>query len=48
MVDVLYFSDLVRMQVQDIKFCEVLQVSNPLNVVFTKHQNSESGHCVQV
>ena len=36
------------MQVQDIKFCEVLQVSNPLNVIFTKHQNSESGHCVQV
>jgi hypothetical protein len=41
-VDVLYFSDFIRVQVEHIEFVQVLQVSDSLDVVLTEHENSKS------
>jgi len=36
------------MQIQHIKFGQVLQISDPFDVVFTKHEHSERGDSVQM
>jgi hypothetical protein len=48
MVDVFYLCYLIWVQVQNIQFIQVLQISNPLDVVLTKHQHSKGGDCVKM
>ena len=36
------------MQIQYIKFGQVLQISDPFDVVFTKHEHSKRGDRVQM
>jgi len=40
MVDIFNFRDFVGMQVQNIKFGKVLEISNSFDIVLTKHKHS--------
>ena len=48
MVDVFDFGNLIRVKVKDIELVQVLQVSNPLNVVLSEHENSQGRYSMQV
>jgi hypothetical protein len=48
MADVFNLGNFIRMQVQNIQLCQILQISNSFDIVFTKHQDSESRHRMQV
>lgn len=48
MADVFNLCNFIRMQIKDIQLRQILQISNPLDVVFAQHEHSESRHRMQV
>ena len=48
MIDVFNLCDFIRVQVQNVKLVQVLQVSYSLYIVFTEHENPKGGDRMQM
>lgn len=48
MVDVLYFVNLVAVQVKHVQLLKVLQVADLLDEILAQHEHPKSRNCVQV
>ena len=48
MVDVLYPSNFVWVQIKYIKFCQILQVLYLFDIILSKHEHSKRRDCVEM
>lgn len=46
--DVFNLGDFIGVEVKNIQLSQILEISNTLNIVFTKHKHSEGWNCVQM
>ena len=48
MVDVFYPSNFVRVQIKNIKFCQILQVLYLFDIILSKHEHSQRRDCMEM